>query len=108
MWLAAECIAAGGGCGWKNQRMTPIIHTDEDASPGSNRFRIPWTQRTVPLVIRTLRYPDEEAAGFAWEELEKHLNDGSVTCTTMHENFNSLADEYEALWRKVKGDWPEK
>ena len=66
-------------------------------------FRLGMGRRTTPLIIQTLRDDDEETASYAWEELDKDLNDGTITYSIQHENFKAIADEYEALWEKVKG-----
>ena len=66
-------------------------------------FRLGIGHRTTPLIIQTLRDDDEETAWYAWEELDKHFSDGTITYSPRHENFKAIADEYEAMWEKVKG-----
>ncbi len=71
-------------------------------------FRMPMTRRTVPIMIQIMRDADAQTASIAWEELEKHVNDGTVTYATSHERWGTVANEYEALWKRVKADWPKK
>lgn len=67
-------------------------------------FRLsPPYARTFPLMIQTLRDDDSEAGGIAWEELDKHLNDGSVN--SYSEDRKGMADEYQALWDKLRPTW---
>lgn len=63
---------------------------------------LPMSKKTIPLIIQLLRDEDGETSGYAWEELEKNLNDGSFTyCPGGDvERRNALADEYEQWWYK--------
>jgi len=71
-------------------------------------FSMPMTQRTVPIIIQILRDDDEGTASSAWEQLDKHLDDGTITYALEHKQWKALADEYETLWERVKGDWKKK
>lgn len=68
-------------------------------------FRLPMTQRTIPHVIATLRDGDSETASYAWEELDKRLNDGSVEGGAGGD-YAAMAEQYQKLFARTKNDWP--
>lgn len=71
-------------------------------------FRLEMSSRTILLIIQTLRDDDEETAGYAWEELDKHLADETIFYSSEHKDFKGIADQYESLWNRVKANWKDK
>ena len=41
-------------------------------------YALELSDATFPTLIRMLSHEDSEIAAYAWEELDKHLNDGSL------------------------------
>jgi len=69
-------------------------------------FRIELSDVTFPILIRMLSHEDPEVAGWAWETLDKEVNDGSLEWADpprSPEDGRRKAEDFKRLWAKQRG-----
>lgn len=70
-------------------------------------FGIGLSDATFPTLIRMLSHEDSEIAAYAWEELDKHLNDGSLEYASSPDSPGKgrrMAEDFKRLWAEQRGN----